>query len=152
LRYVVNGSKACKAVSTDKFGFAGTVSVGPQIQTKQFAKLRTDAVLAGGDDDQLTIADRWFTTPPVKGEKMETSTCIYCNEPIQKSEGAACGWSHIYSHRVMCSPRDATPELSEDDGYKEFWRFQSRRGDPQKNHNIVREGYAAGWRDALERT
>jgi len=48
--------------------------------------------------------------------------------------------------------KDATPELDEDEGYRQFWLAQTRKGDPQRNYNIAREAYAAGWKDALERT
>lgn len=78
--------------------------------------------------------------------------CIHCDEPIERTDHAACGWMHSGSRQVMCSPRDAAPELTEDDGYKEFWRAQTRKGDPQRNHRLTREAYAAGWKDALERT
>lgn len=35
--------------------------------------------------------------------------CLHCKEKIERWDGAACGWVHSLTRRVMCSPTDATP-------------------------------------------
>jgi len=35
--------------------------------------------------------------------------CLHCKEEIEWWDGAACGWVHTTTRRVMCRPTDATP-------------------------------------------